>query len=39
MRVLPHGHGEVWIKHNIEEVGALEEFPPDLYYQETEYRC
>ena len=35
-RVLtPPGHGEVWIKHNVEEVGAFEQFLPALYYRET----
>jgi hypothetical protein len=32
---LPAGHGEVWIKHNVEEVGAFEEFLPQLYRQQT----
>jgi hypothetical protein len=32
---LPAGHGEIWIKHNVEEVGAFEEFLPSLYYKET----
>jgi hypothetical protein len=32
---LPEGHGNVWIKHNIEEVGAFEEFLPQLYRKET----
>ena len=33
--LMPRGHGEMWIKHNIEEVGAFEEFLPALYYGET----
>ena len=36
---LPAGHGEIWIKHNVEEVGAFEEFLPALYYQETGCRA
>lgn len=36
---LPAGHGEIWFKHNIEEVGAFEEFLPSLYYQETGKRA
>jgi hypothetical protein len=36
--LLPEGHGELWIKHNVEEVGAFEEFLPDLYYRETGLR-
>ncbi|MGB0646718.1 MAG: hypothetical protein ACPGQS_06040 [Bradymonadia bacterium] len=30
-RVFPDQKGEAWIRHNIEEVGALESFLPDLY--------
>jgi hypothetical protein len=32
---IPAGHGECWIRHNIEEVGQFERFLPALYYQET----
>ena len=28
-------HGMAWLRHNIEEVGLLEQFLPDLYRQET----
>ncbi len=28
-------HGLAWLRHNIEEVGALEQFLPQLYLQET----
>ena len=30
-----HAHGLAWLRHNIEEVGLLEHFLPDLYRQET----
>ncbi len=33
--LLPGGHGERWIRHNVEEVGAFEQFLPELYYRET----
>ena len=40
MRVfMPRGHGEAWIKHNVEEVGAFEELLPALYYRETGLRA
>ncbi|MFN2377799.1 MAG: DAPG hydrolase family protein [Candidatus Binatia bacterium] len=31
----PEGKGETWLRHNIEEVGMLENFLPDLYRKET----
>lgn len=31
----PDGKGEAWIRHNVEEVGMLEHFLPDLYREET----
>jgi hypothetical protein len=31
----PPGKGETWLRHNIEEVGMLEKFLPDLYRKET----
>jgi hypothetical protein len=40
MRALvPRGHGEAWIRHNVEEVGQFERFLPALYYQETGLRA
>ncbi len=35
----PQGKGETWLRHNIEEVGMLEKFLPDLYRKETEGVC
>lgn len=32
----PHDKGVAWLRHNIEEVGALEEFLPELYWREAE---
>lgn len=32
---VPPGKGETWLRHNIEEVGMLEKFLPDLYRRET----
>lgn len=29
------GHGRAWLRHNIEEVGAFEQFLPALYRQQT----
>ena len=31
----PSGKGEAWLRHNVEEVGMLENFLPDLYRAET----
>ena len=36
--LVPSGHGERWIRHNVEEVGLLEHFLPALYHAETGYR-
>jgi hypothetical protein len=33
--VFPAGQGEAWLRHNVEEVGCLENFLPDLYRRET----
>jgi len=33
--VFPRIRGEAWLRHNIEEVGMLENFLPDLYRAET----
>ena len=33
--IIPRGHGEAWIRHNVEEVGQFERFLPALYYHET----
>ena len=37
--LLPAGHGERWIRHNVEEVGLFEHFLPALYYAETGRRA
>jgi hypothetical protein len=34
-RLFPQAEGEAWLKHAIEEMGALEEFLPELYARET----
>ena len=34
-RRFPSAKAGAWLKHNVEEVGAFEEFLPSLYYQET----
>jgi len=33
--LLPEGKGQAWIKHNIEEIGNLENFLPGLYAREA----
>jgi hypothetical protein len=35
-RLMPAGKGEAWLKHSIEEMGALERFLPELYAREAE---
>ena len=35
--LLPDGKGEAWIKHNIEEMGTLENFLPELYEREAKH--
>jgi DAPG hydrolase PhiG domain len=35
---MPREKGVAWLRHNIEEVGAFEEFLPELYHRETEAR-
>ena len=29
--LFPEGKGQAWLKHNIEEMGTLENFLPELY--------
>ncbi len=36
--LLPDGHGEKWVRHNVEEVGLFEHFLPTLYHRETGLR-
>jgi len=34
---VPDGKGQAWLKHNIEEMGNLENFLPELYQREAKY--
>ena len=33
--LLPDGKGQAWLKHNVEEIGTLENFLPELYEREA----
>jgi len=33
--LFPDGKGQAWLKHNIEEMGNLENFLPELYEREA----
>ena len=35
--LFPDGKGRAWLKHNIEEMGNLEKFLPELYEREAKY--
>jgi len=35
--LFPDGKGQAWLKHNIEEMGTLENFLPELYGRETKH--
>ena len=36
--LFPDGKGQAWLKHNIEEMGNLENFLPELYEREAKAR-
>lgn len=35
--LFPDGKGQAWLKHNIEEMGSLENFLPELYEREAKH--
>jgi len=35
--LFPDGKGQAWLKHNIEEMGTLENFLPELYEREAKH--
>jgi len=35
--LFPDGKGQAWLKHNIEEMGTLENFLPELYQREAKH--
>ena len=35
--LLPDGKGQAWLKHNVEEIGTLENFLPELYEREAKH--